>query len=239
MSGPTTRRNLHSPDNSIKVKGIHLRRISHEAHQRLKRIVKRLQGYTAAAGVGALALGQTAEGAIIFTDVPDQTITQGDSPIYLNLDNVGYNEFAIAAFGNSVRVNPYNIAPQDSQVLTAGSYYVFSFALNDAIGPGAAVAGGGRFAGRLAGTAFYNFVGSGGYVGLQWDIGGGDVRYGWARVDVTADNNGTATLFSYAYEETPNTAIAAGAVPEPSALGLLAAGGGAIALANRRRRRRG
>ena len=61
--------------------------------------------------------------------------------------------------------------------------------------------------------------------------------YGWARVDVTPDNNGTATLFSFAYEEMPDTPIVAGRVPEPSGLGLLAAGGGALALAARRRRR--
>ena len=41
---------------------------------------------------------QDAAGAIVYTDVPDVTITQGQGPIYLNLDNAGQNEFAIAAF---------------------------------------------------------------------------------------------------------------------------------------------
>lgn len=197
---------------------------------------KRLKAYSAAAGAGAFALANSAEGAIVFTDVPDQTITQGQGPIYLNLDSVGYNEFAIAAFNDSVRVNPYNVGPQNSRVLTSGSYYVFSFAAGEVIGDGDLAAGGGRFAGRQVGPYFYNFVGTGGYVGLEWDIGGGDVRYGWARVDVTPDNNGTVTLFSFAYEATPNTPIVAGAIPEPTTLALLAAGGGALAL-NRRRKR--
>jgi hypothetical protein len=51
---------------------------------------------------------------------------------------------------------------------------------------------------------------------------------------VTPAGGGTATLFSYAYETAANTAIAAGAIPEPSALALLAAGGGALALRRRR-----
>jgi hypothetical protein len=201
-------------------------------------ISARLASYTAAAGLGALGLAQSVDGAVVYTDVPDTTITQGQGPIYINLDNVGQNEFAIAAFLNSVRVNPYNIGAQQSKVLTSGSYYVNSFAAGASIGPGAAEAGGARFAGRQSGPDFYNFVGTGKYVGLKWDIGGGAFDFGWARVDVTSANNGTATLFSYAYESTPNTAIVAGdtgAVPEPSSLALLAAGAGAIGLKSRRK----
>jgi hypothetical protein len=198
-------------------------------------LAARLTSYAAAAGLGAFGFTQHAGAAIVYTDVPDATITQGQGPIYINLDNVGQNEFAIAAFSNSVRVNPYNIGAQDSKVLTSATYYVNSFAAGAPIGPGAAEATGGRFAGRQVGTDFYNFVGTGKFVGLKWDLGGGDVRFGWARIDVTPDNNGTATLLSYAYESAPNTAIDAGAVPEPTSLALLAAGGGAVALKRRRR----
>ena len=197
---------------------------------------RRLKSYAAAAGMGAFAVGHDADAAIVFTDVPDQTITQGQGPIYINLDSTGYNEFAIAAFGDSIRVNPYNIAPQDSKVLTSGSYYVQSFAAGEVIGDGDPAAAGGRFAGRQVGLYFYNFVGTDKYVGLQWDIGGGDVRYGWARVDVTSAGNGTATLYSFAYQGVANTPIVAGAIPEPTSLALLAAGGGGLALLRRRRR---
>jgi hypothetical protein len=197
-------------------------------------ISARLSSYAAAAGLGAFGATHDAQAAIVYTDVPDVTITQGQGPIYINLDSVGQNEFAIAAFLNSVRVNPYNIGAQSSKVLTSMSYYVNSFAAGAAIGPASAEAGGARFAGRQVGAYFYNFVGTDKYVGLKWEVGGGNFNYGWARMDVTAANNGTATLFGYAYESTPNTAIAAGAIPEPTSLALLAAGGGAAALRRRR-----
>ena len=195
----------------------------------------RLSSYVAAAGLGAFGAVEEVHGAIVYTDVPDVTITQGQGPIYINLDNAGQNEFAIAAFLSSVRVNPYNIGAQASKTLTSMSYYVNSFAAGASIGPGAAESTGARFAGRQVGPDFYNFVGTDKYVGLKWDIGGGNFNYGWARVDVSAANNGTATLFSYAYESTPNAPITAGAIPEPSSLALLAAGGGAAALKRRRR----
>jgi hypothetical protein len=198
-----------------------------------------LSSYSAAAALGAFGMSQVGSAAIIYTDVPDTTITQGGGPLYIDLNNDvsvgGQNEFAIAAFSNSVRIDPYNISPQASRVLTSGSYYVFSFAAGESIGPAAAEAGGGRFAGRVVGPYFYNFVGTDGYVGLKWDAGGGNIHFGWARVDVTSADNGTATLFSYAYEDQPNTAITAGAIPEPTSLALLAAGGGALALARRKR----
>ena len=133
---------------------------SHDTHAVLpKRLAQRLTSYTTAAGLGAFAFSQAADAAIVYTDIPDATITQGGT-LYINLDGVGYNEFAVAAHSNSIRVNPYNVGAQDSRVLTSGSYYVHSFEANDAIGPGAAEAGGARFAGRVSGPYFYNFVGT-------------------------------------------------------------------------------
>jgi hypothetical protein len=204
---------------------------------------KRLFSYATAASAGAFGFGQASEAAIVFTDIADTTVSTpgaGGDVMYINLDNAGYNEFAVAAlaFDKSIRIDPYNIYPQSSKVLTSGSYYVFGFAAGASIGPASAEAGGARFALRSPYYGgYYNFLGTGAYTGLKWDIGGGDFRYGWARIDVSSalGAGSSATLLSYAYETTPNTPIEAGAVPEPGSLALLAAGGGALALRRRRR----
>jgi len=63
------------------------------------------------------------------------------------------------------------------------------------------------------------------------------VHYGWARISLSADySSQPMSIVSYAYESTPNTAIAAGAVPEPGTIALL--GLAAFAIAGRALRRR-
>lgn len=76
-----------------------------------------------------------------------------------------------------------------------------------------------------------------GYLGLTFQDGG-NTYYGWARVEVDYSNpDGPITLFEYAYENTPSGSIDAGAVPEPSTLGLLAAGAVGLSALRRSRRR--
>jgi hypothetical protein len=189
---------------------------------------RRLKGYAAAAGLGAFSFTHSAEGSIIYTDIPDVNVNQGTT-FYINLDGSGQNEFAIVGAANQIRFNPYNINPQQSRTLAStGNYYVTSFAAGAAIGPAA---------GTAAGSRLVVDPGTNKYIGMKWDIGGGNFRYGWARIDLLTLS--TAKLYDFAYESTPNLAIAAGdqGVPEPTSLALLAAGGGGAALAGRRRRR--
>jgi len=68
-----------------------------------------------------------------------------------------------------------------------------------------------------------------------------DLVYGWAKVSTVTNLNeigvsGDVILHGYAYESTPNTAIAAGAVPEPTSLAIFAMGGAGIAAWKRRRK---
>lgn len=218
---------------------------------------EKLATYATAAGLGAFSYAQDANAAIVFVDVPDTTITVGDPSIYIYLDGDATNELAINAFqigggpNTNITFTPFNPDSEQNAFLSGpgggAGYYVFSFAPGAEIGPGSIVSTGYGVAGgrRNFGYYFYNFIGEGNYVGFRWDIGGGDFSYGWLEVDVTGQsatgadqgpNAGTVTLKSYAYESTPNTAIAAGVIPEPSSLALLAAGGGAVALASRRRK---
>ena len=66
---------------------------------------------------------------------------------------------------------------------------------------------------------------TGGYWAARFDAGGGNFNYGYVQVDVTSSG---MTFGMAGVETTPNLAITAGAVPEPSTYALL--GIGAIGL---------
>ena len=75
-------------------------------------------------------------------------------------------------------------------------------------------------------------VSTGGYWAVKFNAGGGNFNYGYVQVDVTSSG---MTFGMAGVETTPNVAITAGAVPEPSALSLLAIGLGGLAMMRRRR----
>lgn len=71
------------------------------------------------------------------------------------------------------------------------------------------------------------------FVGFRF-LAGGQTLYGWARLSI---GPGSIDFISAAYENTPGTSIAAGAIPEPSTLAFLALGAvGALGAISRRRR---
>lgn len=72
-----------------------------------------------------------------------------------------------------------------------------------------------------------------GFLGVQFDSGT-TTNYGWIRVSVENGSNAQLTIQDLAYENQGHS-IAAGQVPEPGCLGLLAMGGAGL-LAWRRRR---
>lgn len=72
------------------------------------------------------------------------------------------------------------------------------------------------------------------FVGFRF-VSGGQTLYGWIQLSVGA---GSIDFISAAYQSTPGTAIAAGAIPEPSSLAMLALGAAGIAglMVSKRRR---
>lgn len=104
---------------------------------------------------------------------------------------------------------------------------------NDMVDVGGGSVGAGNNFGDY-GTLTANFDG---YLGFRFDNGATptDKHYGWVRA--TGDASGAVlTLNEWGYESDVNTAIEAGAVPEPSSLALLALG--ACAMGSYRRRQK-
>jgi hypothetical protein len=73
-----------------------------------------------------------------------------------------------------------------------------------------------------------------GYLGLVLDLPDGP-HAGWADIQFDLVDYGSFTLFGFAYQTTPGASIAAGAVPEPPSLVLLAAGAAGLAALRRKR----
>jgi opacity protein-like surface antigen len=74
---------------------------------------------------------------------------------------------------------------------------------------------------------------TGGYWAVKFNAGGTNFNYGWVQVDVT----GSGMTFGMAgVETTPNIAITAGAVPEPSTYALLGIGAMGLLLVLRKKK---
>ena len=77
--------------------------------------------------------------------------------------------------------------------------------------------------------AYGPFAGLDGYLGIRFYIGS-DLHYGWIRLNL---NNGYPAqaigfITEWAYNSVPNAPLAAGVVPEPSTLALVALGAACI-----------
>ena len=166
---------------------------------------------------GALSLAiagvADATGQVIYTDLdPDFSGTVGDM---LDID---FNGDAV----NDVQIRITSSPGYDLAQVAAGSNGViaasnggFFYASN--LSYGAAIDGAAAFnsfgdlcaSGGFAGS---QFCGAAGYVGIQFAVGT-DTHYGWVQLDVAS--SGALTVMDYAYEATPDTAIAAGDEGEP------------------------
>lgn len=204
------------------------------------------------------ASASTAEAAIVYTNIPDQTIVGAASRVYWDMGTGGgtgsfSNTFFPAAdmvlfFGqNDSYVPDINHPAASVQIgysyLSTTSFFATKFAAGATIsgltgGPGSA-----SFA-ELQRNSTGNWPANGteGYLGFRFDADGNgpgnNFNYGWAKISY--NSNKSLTLYDFAYESSGAPIIAgAGAVvvPEPAAFatiaGLLT---GSAALLQRRRK---
>ncbi len=204
-----------------------------------KRSGRHLASYSAAAGLGAFAIGSHAQAAIVFTDVdPDQNVT---SAFEVDFDGDGFIDAAVIKAGLTVQVRSFGfdeltmgvwltdnftLSTLEDPSVPGTAYYAASFA-SGALIDGAAlqVSKFGASIGlrETAGGFVYNFIGTGQFVGIQFEIGndpgetdgsgidrpaGSTTHFGWIEVD--AGPSVSAVVKSFAYETVPNAGILAG-----------------------------
>lgn len=215
------------------------------------RIDRRLMAYAAGAAAAGIAGAESADAAIVYSPGPFPFAVDGTVDINFDQDPATQRDFGVGherdtagndqtdrvllkeddngAAGEGYVIGEANTFPvplaagtpigpdstYDSQFLNHGSDqiadedYDNDNALDDPIG-----------------TNFLidNVSGNTQYVGVRFRINDeGDDRYGWIGIDITNADDLTGIVTDYAYEDS-GAAIAAGEVPEPAGLALLALG---------------
>ena len=202
--------------------------------------------YLTAVGA-ATAAGSTAQATIIYFNPADTTLAIGIHR---------YVDFSTGTFtAGTAGLHVYNVVSDESSlsfsaggqvtgVAKAGTYAftyleVSRFSLGQSIGSSGGAAG---FASSISymetndSPVFpWNSGANGttGYIGVKLSLGG-QTKYGWVGV-IYNDVANTIVLTDFAYENTANTAILAGAVPEPGSALLLAMGAAGVAAQRRRK----
>jgi hypothetical protein len=219
---------------------------------------KRFKAYgtaAGAAGVGLLALAQSAKAEIVYTPAHIKFMTSSNRWIDINHDGMndfGFENAAGLGLGSTTFVIAFGLHGDGVRLRQEGGD-ALPLPLGARIGPS------NRFS-RSA-TMAIAYHGSGGgtwgknhYLGLQFELGG-QKHYGWAELSVALNKQGTITaeIEGYAYETIANKPIMAGETkerdntmeqptptslrtpaPVPARLGLLALGSPGLSIWRRK-----
>jgi hypothetical protein len=195
-----------------------------------------------AAGVGVLALAQSAEAKIVYTKTDKRIIAW--VPFHLDLNHEGIADFDLKHYSSSTPVlwAWLYVGPGQAGNAFRGHKSSRGYSSASALSAGVRVGPKGPFlSGRgMMAADFKPNPGSwcnvtGRYLGLKFQIKG-KAHFGWARLNVTCSDSGIrATLMGYAYETIPNKPIIAGKTHgkdvimlQDASLGHLARGADAI-----------
>ena len=219
-------------------------------HARRNRLItlpnSRWTAYAAAGAATALTGVGSAEAAIHYSGPINAVFPAGSSVQQsFALDNAAVIRFVNVLTGSSsggvalFRLQGAAVSNQFRGIAAGSFRYPERLASNAPVSGGAFTNFNANFFATLAyggGYANSQFLGAGvGFIGFRFN-GGGGTEYGWARVNMEGSPGNGFTLIDYAWADT-GTQIRAGqtAIPEPSSLGLLAAGAAGL-LAWRKRR---
>ena len=187
-----------------------------------------------AAGVGVLALLQPAEAKIVYT--PTHQVTNRRTPLYIDLNHDGINDFAISTYyaggsGFTYGIRAYQVPKYTgtNRVMGKGNY-AYALRAGVEIGPKKQFNPGdvrmaswieNDFSTKRYFRGLWANHGKGvknRYLGFRFVVNG-KIHFGWARVTITFGNNKRSNLYGtltgYAYETIPGKAIIAGATKGP------------------------
>ena len=183
----------------------------------------RISSYSkiALGSVATIGAAGAVDAAVIYFDVdPDQTILNGNSLSFGNINLVAetysLNNSTAPSFTLSSDGGP-GFSGNQIEVGAASGYYIYKFSSGDPI------SGALTFSSSPGAGGFWG-PGDSGFIALRIDLGGGNYNYGWAQLSVP-DPSTSVTITGFAFEGDANTAIEAGAIPEPSTYALLALAG--------------
>jgi hypothetical protein len=182
-----------------------------------EKLSKRLLKYGA---FSAAILGTAnANGQIIYTDIADETVDATNARVAIDIDNdaTGDYLFGVSTTGQFAFVFPASssMAAYNSNLFvgfTSGPYaYPSNLTAGTVIDGSSPTFNGQRGdfnynSCAYPGSQFCN--GADGYMGVHFDVGG-NVHYGWVRIQVSADAT-SIVIKDFAYNSTPGDPIEAG-----------------------------